>query len=103
MRCLRTKPAAELDRLLWCDECLASARRRATLWGWVSGAGLAALLALYIWFVIQPDLTLIPTGWLATLVVAFYLGGRIAREIILGVMRVRNRAAVEAVPPPSDS
>jgi hypothetical protein len=101
VRCLRVKPAAELDRLLWCDECVARARKRATFWGWITGAALAGVLALYIWLAIQPDLSLIPTGWLATLAVAFYLGGRIARELYLGVMRVRNRRAVEAAPPSS--
>lgn len=102
VRCLQVKPVEELDRLLWCQECQEAARRRATRWGWVSGVGLAVALALYIWFVIQPDLSLIPTGWAATLAVALYLGGRVARELIYGIDRLRNRRAVEAVPPPSD-
>lgn len=99
VRCLEVKPIEELDRLLWCRECQAAARRRATRWGWTAGVALTVVLALYIWFVIQPDLSLIPTGWAATLAVALYLGGRVARELIYGTERLMNRRAVEAVPP----
>lgn len=99
VRCLRPTPTSELDRLLWCPECVEAARSRATRIGWMSGAALTLVLALYIWFGIQPDLTLIPTGWGLTLVVAFYLGGRIARELAFGVIRLQNRQAVEATPP----
>lgn len=99
IRCLTPTPSAELDRLLWCPDCVASARRRATWIGWTAGAVLALLLAIYIWFGIRPDLSLIPTGWALTLVVAFYLGGRIAREFAFGVMRLRNQQAAEAAPP----
>ncbi len=103
VRCLRPTPGSELDRLLWCPECVESARSRAARIGWSFGGLLALALALYIWFGIQPDLSLIPTGWALTLAVAFYLGGRIAREISFGVMRLRNQQAVEAVPPSSPS
>lgn len=98
VRCLRPTPASDLDRLLWCPECVEAARSRATRIGWMSGGALTLLLALYIWFGIQPDLSLIPTGWALTLVVAFYLGGRIARELAFGIMRLQNRRAVEATP-----
>ena len=99
VRCLEVRPIEDLDRLLWCEECIRSARRRAARRGWMAGAGLAGFLALYIWLVIQPDLSLIPSAWIATLVVAFYLGGRVARELLFGVDRVMNRRAVEAEPP----
>jgi hypothetical protein len=61
---------------------------------------LALVLAVYIWLVIRPDPELILTGWVATLVVAFYLGSRVARELFYGYDRVRNRRAMEATPPP---
>jgi hypothetical protein len=99
VRCLQVKPVEVLDRLLWCHDCQAAARRRAAIRGWMVGGALVVVLATYIWFVIQPDLSLIPTGWAATLAVAFYLGGRVAREIFYGVDRLLNRRAVEAVPP----
>jgi hypothetical protein len=99
IRCLVVTPSEELDRLLWCEACVALARRRALRIGLLAGAALAFLLALYVWFWIQPDLSLIPTGWLLMLVVAFYLGSRVARELAYGVMRWQNRPAVEAQPP----
>ncbi len=67
--------------------------------GWISGGILALVLGLYIWLVIQPDLTLIPSAWAATLLVAFYLGARVAREFFYGLDRMTNRRAAEAMPP----
>ncbi len=99
IRCLEERPIQELDRLLWCEECLTLARRRAAVRGWTAGGGLAAVLALYIWLWIQPDFSLIPTAWVATLAVAFYLGGRLSREVLFGWERLRNRRAAEASPP----
>jgi hypothetical protein len=101
VRCLEVRPVAELDRLLWCEDCLTSARRRSSVRGWLAGAALAVVLGLYIWLVIQPDPTLIPSFWVATLVVALYLGARVAREFFFGYERLANRRAVEAVPPAS--
>lgn len=96
IRCETLQLSAELDRLMWCASCVTRAKARAARIGWLSGGGLAAALALYIHFGIQPDYALIPAGWAATLAVAFYLGGRVVRELSYGVMRIRNRAAVEA-------
>jgi hypothetical protein len=62
IRCLQVKPSEDLDRLLWCEDCVARARLRALRIGLLGGAGLAVLVALYIWFGIQPDLSLIPAG-----------------------------------------
>lgn len=87
-----------MDRLLWCEACRTSARRRAGVWGWGFGALFAAALALWIWLYIQPS-DLVISGWIATVVVAFWIGGRIAREIAYGVMRYQNHKAAEAVPP----
>jgi hypothetical protein len=102
VRCLEVKPVQELDRLLWCEECLAKARRRATIRGWIGGVALTLVLALYIWFGIQPDLGLIPQFWAASLLVALYLGSRVAREMFYGYDRVRNQRALEARPPAGD-
>jgi hypothetical protein len=101
LRCLVPTPAAELDRLLWCPACVARNRGRATRIGWASGATLVVVLALYIGVVVQPDLTLIPAGWALTLAVAFYLGGKVARELSFGIIRLRNTPEADALPPGS--
>lgn len=99
VRCLEVRAVRELDRLLWCEECRARARRRAEMRGWAAGAALTVFLAAYIWLGIRPDMSLIPEFWVATLVVALYLGSRVARELFYGYDRLRNRRAVEARPP----
>jgi hypothetical protein len=63
------------------------------------GAVLAALLALWIWLVVQPS-DLVLGGWIATVVAALWIGSKVAREVAYGVQRFRNRKAVEASPPP---
>lgn len=100
IRCLEVKPSEELDRLLWCEGCVALAKRRALRTGLLAGAALALVLAAWVALVIRPDLSLIPAGWALMLVVAFYLGSRVARELAYGVERWQNRPAVEAAPPP---
>ncbi len=98
VRCLREKDTLEVDRLMWCKDCRAAARRRAAWWGWGVGGVAAAGLALWIWLVVRPS-ALVRGGWIATVVAAFWLVGRLARELAYGLMRYRNRKAVEAVPP----
>ena len=100
-RCLQTRDAEEVDRLLWCDECKEAARQRATAWGWVLGAVIAGTLAAVIWLVIEPEV--IVAGWVGAVLAAFYLTARASREIIFATMRIRNRQAVEAAPPDSES
>lgn len=99
IRCLETKPREELDRLLWCDECLHLARRRASAKGRLVGILFALGVALYVGLWIRPDYSLIPTAWIAVLAVAYIIGIRMAREFIFGWARLRNRRAVEATPP----
>lgn len=87
-----------MDRLLWCQECRTTARERAGKWGWGVGSVVALVLALWIWLVIQPS-DLVLGGWIATVVAALWISGRVAREIAYGAMRFNNRKAAEAVPP----
>ncbi len=98
VRCLEVWESQELDRLLWCERCRALARNRAAGKGWWVGGGVAAALAAYIWFVVQPSDRIVG-GWIGVTVAAFYLAARMAREIFYGVERVRNAPAVEALPP----
>lgn len=99
VRCLRVWDSTDVDRLLWCTECRESAKRRASRWGWASGTLLGAGLAAWIWLVIEPS-DLVIGGWIATVVAALWIGSKVARELAYGVMRFRNRRAVEATPPP---
>jgi hypothetical protein len=101
VRCLEVKDVEDLDRLLWCDACRSRARNRATWWGWLVGAVIAACVAAYIWGVIHPS-NLILGGWIATVVAALWLGAKVGREISYGVMRFRNSRATDAVPPSSE-
>lgn len=98
VRCLEVRDYSDVDRLMWCETCREAAKRRAGHWGWGAGAVLGAALALWIWTVIQPS-DLVIGGWVATVVAALWIGGKVAREIAYGVMRFTNRRAVEAVPP----
>ena len=54
-------------------------------------------MALYIWAIIRPT-DLVIGGWIATVVAAVWIGAKVAREIVYGVMRVRNVPAVESEP-----
>ena len=99
VRCLRTWHRTDLDRLLWCEECRAAARARSSRLGMIVGAVLAALLALWIWRGVEPSPDLVLGGWVATVVAAYWIGSKIARELAYGHERFHNRRAVEASPP----
>lgn len=101
VRCLEVNARRDLDRLLWCDDCRDAAQHRATSSGWMVGAALAVVLSLWIWFVIQPS-DLVIGGWIGSVLAAFYVSARVAREILYGASRFGNRPAVEAVPPTHD-
>lgn len=101
VRCLQERENRELDRLLWCEECVARARARAGRRAWFGGVAIALGVALYVLYEVRPDLSLIPAAWGATVLVAVYLGYRISRELLFGWERLRNRPAVEAKPPRS--
>ncbi|HKJ02760.1 MAG TPA: hypothetical protein VJ997_09905 [Longimicrobiales bacterium] len=97
VRCIQVKDLMELDRLLWCETCRHRARERAAWWGWLAGLIFAGFVAAYVFLVVRPS-DLVMGGWIATLVAAVWIGGRIGREIAYGVMRFRNSKAVDARP-----
>ena len=97
-RCSQTKPQQELDRLLWCEACVARAQARAVSQSWYTGFVVAVVLALWIWLYVQPSDMLIG-GWIGTVVGALYVTSRVAREVIYTVERMRSSTAVGAVPP----
>jgi hypothetical protein len=98
VRCLEVKEKREFDRLLWCEDCRALARERAGRWGWTGGVLIAATVAAYIWFVVQPSSQILQL-WAAVLVATLWLGAKVVKEIAYGIMRFENRRAAEAVPP----
>ena len=87
--CLETKPREDVDRILWCEPCIEKARARATSQSWFVGLAVGAALALWIWLYIQPS-NLVIGGWVGTVVGAFYVSARVAREVLYGVARVRG-------------
>jgi hypothetical protein len=96
--CLETKPRQDLDRLLWCDTCIAEAQARAVSQSWYVGFVVAVALALWIWLYIQPSDMLIG-GWIGTVVGALYVSSRVAREVLYAVARMRGEATnLEARP-----
>jgi hypothetical protein len=88
-RCLRVRTTDELDRTLWCDDCRLAERRRA---GWLGRAlGFLAAVALALWIAlwVRPSDQFLLL-WASVLVVALYLFSRLGKEIIYGIIRVRN-------------
>lgn len=102
VRCLIVKERADLDRLLWCDECRLLASERALDVAWWVGGAVAAVLAVYIWLVVEPSRPLMG-AWIGLTLAAFYLAARLTKNILYGLQRLRNQRATEAVPPGADA
>ena len=98
VRCLEVYDQTALDRMLWCADCRRRARNRAAWWGWLGGIAFGAGVGMYVWFVVHPT-DLVIGGWLGTGVAAIWIGQKVAREMMYGAMRLKNAAAVDAVPP----
>ncbi|MFO7894202.1 MAG: hypothetical protein R6U63_10740 [Longimicrobiales bacterium] len=92
-RCLRPVPGDDLDRILWCEDCVEFERKRAARWG--RGLALAAAALLGIWIA----LAISPGGqfrylYALVIIVAYVLGSRLGTELVFGIARVRNRPGV---------
>lgn len=98
VRCLQPNARADLDRMLWCDACAEAVSKRATSRGWMIGLATAVILTLWIWLFVQPS-NLVIGGWVGTVLAAFYVTARVAREVLLAAARMRNRPVDGAVPP----
>ena len=94
-RCLRAVTADDLDRILWCEECIAAERNEAGWWG--RGIAVVAVGLLTAWILLAvrpgPDFRIL---WLIVLAVAYGLISRLGMELVFGVRRVRNRRGVRA-------
>lgn len=89
VRCGETRDSSDVDRMLWCVDCVAEARERSGRIGTGIGVALALAVAAWIWLSVQPS-DLIPGAWLAVVIATGYLGRRMAREIVFGVLRSRE-------------
>lgn len=92
-RCLRPTPGDDLDRILWCEECVAAERKRAARWGRGLAFAAATLLGVWIALAIRPSDSFRYLYGLV-IVVAFVLGSRLGTELVFGIARVRNRPGV---------
>lgn len=89
-RCDEVRDSTELDRMLWCEACVAEARSRAKRAGTLAGVAVAAIAGLWVWLVVRPSTSLIPGAWIATLVAAGWLASKLGREIAFGLIRARE-------------
>lgn len=89
VHCGETYAVMELDRLLWCERCRRVERDRAGWWGWAIGLAFAAGIAAYVWFVVRPT-DVVVGGWVGTVVAAAWIGSKVGREIVFGVLRARG-------------
>ena len=89
-RCGELRDRSDVDRLLWCVACRARARLIATRRARIAATVLAAGVAGYIWGMIRPT-DLVIGGWIATVIAAYWIGGRLAREVFYGIERSTNK------------
>jgi len=89
-RCGTMHDSTDLDRMLWCEDCVAQTRALAGRAGTGIGVTVGGLAAAWIWLVIKPSPALIPGAWIATVVAAGWLAARLGRELVFGLIRVRE-------------
>jgi hypothetical protein len=101
-RCRQARTTGELDRMIWCEDCLRLERRRAARWG--RGLAFLAAVALALWIAIdiQPSDQFLVL-WALVVIVAFYLGSRLGTELVFGIVRVRNVPGARAGEGPPSS
>ncbi len=61
----------------------------------------AVVLSIWIWLYIEPS-NLVIGGWIGTVLAAFYVAARVAREVLYTAARLGKHDVVEAVPPGPD-
>ncbi len=88
-RCRRPTDPDDLDRILWCEDCIRAERKRAVRWGRGLAFAGATLLGVWIALTIRPQEQFRYLYALA-LAVAFVLGVRLGTELVYGIARVRN-------------
>ncbi len=89
-RCGELRDRGAVDRMLWCAGCRARARLIAARRARIAATVLAAGVAGYIWGVVRPT-DLVIGGWIATVLAAYWIGGRLARELFYGIERAGGK------------
>ena len=89
-RCGELRDRGDVDRLLWCVACRSRARLIAARKARIAATVLAAIVAGYIWGIIRPTDVVIG-GWIATVIAAYWIGGKLAREIFYGIERSNRK------------
>ena len=89
-RCKEVRPASELDRVLWCEGCVAGAKGQAKRIGWIFGAALAIAFSAWIRFVQRPS-DIVIGGWIGAVLATLWLGARVGKEAGYGFLRFRHR------------
>jgi len=95
-RCLRLRPFADPDRMFWCEECRASARRQAARWGRIGALAGAAAMAIWIGLGVRPPSVRLQILYAVAILALYRIGRRLAEEVVYGVARIRNRPGVES-------
>ena len=87
--CGETRDSSDVDRMLWCVDCVAQAREKSGRIGTGIGVALAIAMAAWVWLSLKPTV-LGPGAWLALVLASGYLGRRMSREIVFGIIRSRE-------------
>ena len=86
--CQQIYPASDLDRYLWCPNCLKAVRKRGASWGRAIGLLGGIAVALYVVLAVKPSrLTLL---WAVPPLMTYVLISRIAVAVVLGYYRARG-------------
>tara|TARA_B100000953_G_scaffold138285_1_gene114541 strand:+ start:115 stop:456 length:342 start_codon:yes stop_codon:yes gene_type:complete len=95
-RCGYVTDRSDLDRMLWCRECIDTGRSWAKARSWLVGVCIGLVLALWIWIVVEPSSMLIG-GWVGTVLAAIYVSARVTREILYGAIRMKTSPESQVV------
>ncbi len=95
-RCGHTTDRNDLDRLLWCKECIDSVRTSAKGRSWLVGVSIGIVLFAWIWIVVEPSNMLIG-GWAGTILAAIYVSARVTREVLYGAIRMKSSPESQVV------
>jgi hypothetical protein len=87
--CQQLYPASDLDRYLWCPQCLRTVRKRGAMWGRIVGLVASVGVATYVWL----NLTLqsqFLVFYLLLLAMTYLLTSRIVHAVVHGYYRSRG-------------